>query len=68
MPTLAQLRSSFAPLPASETNKTNQREVLVTDLRCRRRPTDFVEQKLRAALERPSCQGLAGCDPHDAEA
>jgi hypothetical protein len=53
MPTLADLRKNVAPSPKKPSKQ--QREVLVADLRSHRRPTEFVEQKLLAALQRPSC-------------
>ncbi len=55
MPTLDDLRNLT---PRSPTKlATQKRDVLVSDRRSQRRPTDFVEQKLLAALQRPSATG-----------
>jgi len=57
MPTLAQLRAKVsAPIKGPATSPHVRRETLVADVRRHRRPTDFVEQKLIAALQRPTCK------------
>jgi hypothetical protein len=57
MPTLAQLREQVsAPIKGPATSPHVRREMLIADVRGHRRPTDFVEQKLLAALQRPTCK------------
>lgn len=57
MPTLEKLLEQIhAPMKRRPVTKTVQRDTLEADVRGCRRPTEFVEQKLLAALERPSCK------------
>lgn len=50
MPTLAELRNTFAPEARTESRAGNQ-EVLISDIRSHVRSPEIIERKLQAALE-----------------